>query len=80
MATRNKTPLSPLALHMHDDLTLSGKRPKTVKAYVSGVRQLARYYDQSPDALTEDQVRAWLVHLVDKKNSPPAPSSRSSPA
>ena len=80
MAARKKTPLSPLALRMQDDLILSGKRPKTVKAYVAGVRQLARYYDQSPDALTEDQVRAWLVFLVDKKNSPPAPCSRSLPA
>lgn len=80
MAPRNKTQLSPLALRMQDDLVLSGKRPKTVKAYVAGVRQLARYYDHAPDQLTEDQVRAWLVYLVDKKNSLPAPCSRSLPA
>jgi hypothetical protein len=80
MARRKKTPLSPLALRMQEDLILSGKRPKTVQAYVAGVRQLARYYDHPPDQLTEDQVRAWLVFLVDKKNSPPAPGSRSWPA
>ncbi len=80
MARRKKAPLSPLALRMQEDLILSGKRPKTVQAYVAGVRQLARYYDHPPDQLTEDQVRAWLVHLVDKKNSPPAPCNRSLPA
>lgn len=76
MARRKKAPLSELAVKMNADLVLSGKRPKTVKAYLSAVRQLARYYSLPPDELTEDQVRAWLVYLADKKNWRPGHCSR----
>ena len=67
MARRNKAPLSELAVKMKADLVLSGKRPKTVKAYLAAVRQLARYYGTPPDRLDEAQVRSWLVYLADKK-------------
>ena len=76
MSRRKKAPLSALAVKMKEDLVLSGKRPKTVKAYLGAVRQLARFYHTSPDQLDEAQVRAWLVHLADKKNSRPARCSR----
>lgn len=76
MARRKKAPLSVLAVKMKEDLVLSGKRPKTVEAYLSAVRQLARYYSTAPDQISEDQVRSWLVHLADQKKSPPGRCSR----
>ncbi len=76
MARRKKAPLSVLAVKMKEDLVLSGKRPKTVQAYLSSVRQLARYYGISPDQLSEDQVRSWLVYLADQKKWPPGRCSR----
>ncbi len=72
MARRKKAPLSALAVRMKEDLVLSGKGPKTVKAYLSAVRQLARYYNLSPDRLSEDQVRKYLVFLTEKKKWRPA--------
>lgn len=80
MAGRKKAPLTALAVKMKADLVLSGKRPKTVQAYLSAVRQLARYYQTTPDHLSEDQVRSWLVHLADQKKWPPARCSRLWPA
>lgn len=79
MARRQPAPLSALAVKMKEDLVLSGKAPKTVKAYLGAVRQLARYYSTSPDQLDEHQVRAFLVHLADKKKWPSARFSRSWP-
>ena len=76
MVRRQKAPLSVLAVKMKEDLVLSGKRPKTVQAYLSAVRQLARYYGASPDRLSEDQVRSWLVYLADQKKWLPARCSR----
>lgn len=78
MARRPKAPLSALAVRMKEDLILSGKRPKTVKAYLAAVRQVARYYNTSPDLLTEDQIRTWLVVLADKKKWRSAHCVRSS--
>ena len=69
-----------LAVRMREDLVLSGKRPKTVKAYLAAVRQLAGYYNASPDQLSEDQVRTWLVFLTDKKKQQSGRCDRSSVA
>lgn len=76
MARRKKAPLSALAVKMKEDLVLSGKRSKTVQAYLSAVRQLARYYNTAPDQLGEEQVRTWLVYLADQKKWPSARCSR----
>jgi integrase/recombinase XerD len=78
MARRTKAPMTRLAVRMKEDLVLSGKRPKTVKAYLAAVRQLARYYNASPEQLSEDQVRKWLVFLTDKKKRPSERCDRSS--
>ena len=45
------------------DLQLAGFSERTCEAYVRAVRQLADYFQQSPDTLTEDQVRDYFIHL-----------------
>ena len=45
------------------DLQLAGLAERTCQAYVRAVRQLALHYRQSPDSLTEAQVRDFLSHL-----------------
>lgn len=76
MAKGKKDGLSKLAVRMQEDLVLSGKSPKTVTAYLRAVRQLAVFYNRSPDHISEAQVRTYLVHLTVKKNWPPARSGR----
>jgi site-specific recombinase XerD len=49
---------------MTDDLELRGYSERTVEAYVRAVCQLARFYGRSPDRLTEEQVRDYLLHLT----------------
>lgn len=56
--------MSPLRKRLIEDLHLRNYSAGTVRAYVTHVLWLARYYGRSPDELTEEQVRAYLVHLV----------------
>jgi site-specific recombinase XerD len=48
---------------MIQDLQLRGYSERTVEAYVHPVAQLARFYHASPDTLTEEQIRHYLLHL-----------------
>lgn len=45
------------------DLQLAGFAERTCEAYVRAVRQLAEHYRQSPNTLTEAQVRDFFSHL-----------------
>lgn len=56
---------------MEEDLKLDGKAPKTIELYLSGVRGLANHCGCSPSRLTEEQVRQYLLYLVDKRNLKP---------
>lgn len=55
--------MTPLRQRMIQDLQLRGYSERTIGAYVHPVAQLARFYHASPDTLTEEQIRAYLVHL-----------------
>lgn len=60
------TKISPLRARMIEDMQLAGLRPRTQTTYIVAVRNLARYYRRSPDALTEDEVRDFFVALRDR--------------
>lgn len=45
------------------ELTLRGSSPRTIESYVSYVADLARHYGQSPDRLSDEQIKAWLLTL-----------------
>lgn len=49
------------------DLQLAGFAERTCEAYVRAVRQLAEHFRQSPDTLTEAQVRSFLSHLKNER-------------
>jgi site-specific recombinase XerD len=49
---------------MIHDLQLRGYSDRTVEAYTRAVRQLAQFYHASPDKLSEEQVRQYLIHLA----------------
>lgn len=55
--------MTPLRQRMIHDLQLRGYSERTVGAYVHPVAQLARFYHASPDTLTEEQIRDYLLHL-----------------
>ena len=60
--------MSALRDRMVDAMVLRGFAERTQMSYVAAVRGLAQYTRRSPDALTADEVQAYLLHLIrDKK-------------
>ncbi len=60
--------MTPLRRRMIDDMQLRNLAPRTIKAYVSRVGTFARHFGRSPEALGPDDVRAYLLHLVQVKH------------
>jgi len=52
-----------------EDLQLRGLSPRTQDAYVRVVRQLAEHYGKSPDVLTEEELRQYLLYLKNEKHA-----------
>src|SRR5260370_27852697 len=61
------TSMTPLRSRMIEDMTLAGLAPRTQEVYLQAVRRLAAHYKRSPDLLSEEEVRAYLLHLRDQR-------------
>jgi hypothetical protein len=48
---------------MIEDMTLAGLAEGTQKIYIQSVRRLASHYHRSPDLLSEEEVRGYLLGL-----------------
>jgi site-specific recombinase XerD len=46
------------------EMQLQQFTPRTIETYVGAVRGLARHYGRSPDQLTRQEVRSYLLHLL----------------
>lgn len=49
---------------MMQDLSHAGYRERTKEVYVNAIRDLAKFFMRSPAEMTQDDVRAWVHHLV----------------
>ena len=58
--------MTPLRKRMIEDMQLRGLGLRTQTCYVAAVRRLAAHYRRSPDMLSEDEVRAYLIALRDR--------------
>ena len=58
--------MTPLRLRMIEDMTLAGLAAGTQAVYIQAVRRLAAHYRRSPDELSEDEVRAYLLSLRER--------------
>jgi len=52
-----------LRLRMLEDMELAGYQPRTQETYVKAVYGLAAHYHRSPDLLSEEEVRTYLLGL-----------------
>jgi integrase/recombinase XerD len=59
--------MSALRQRLIQDLQLRNRSAGTIRTYVSHVLGLARYYRQSPEQLDQDQVRGYLMHLMQER-------------
>lgn len=56
-----------LRSRMIADMKSAGLAASTQHVYLYGVRNLAAHYMRSPDLLSEDEVRSYLLHLRDER-------------
>jgi site-specific recombinase XerD len=59
--------MTPLRQRMIEEMGLRNFAPKTVELYVDNVAKFAKHFGKSPDLLGEEEVRAYLVHLVEER-------------
>ena len=48
-------------------MTLQRFSDHTKRSYVTGVKLLSKYYMQSPDTLTNDQIQDYIRHLLEER-------------
>ena len=63
--------MTPLRQRMCEDMQLRGLAPRTQDCYVRAVLQFARHYRKSPDLVTEDELRAYFLYLINEKHVAP---------
>lgn len=59
--------MSALRQRMMEDMQLHGYSAKTQDAYVRAVRGLAKYYHRSPAEISQEEVRAYFLWMVQEK-------------
>lgn len=59
--------MTPLRQRMLEDLRVRNYSPKTQTMYVQRVAEFAVHFGRSPDQLTTEEIRTYLVHLVQTK-------------
>ena len=61
--------MTPLRQKMMEDMVLRGLKEKTQDAYLRAVRQLAAYYNKSPERVSEEELRQYLLYLRQEKQA-----------
>jgi site-specific recombinase XerD len=58
--------VTPLRQRMIGDMTIRNMSPLTKKSYVRAVKNFSKFFRQSPDKLTFEDVRIYQLHLVSR--------------
>lgn len=64
--------MSPLRQRMLEDMQLRRFSPHTVEAYLRAVVRLSEFFHRSPDRISKEEVRTFLVDLVKRKKAAPS--------
>ena len=59
--------MSELRTRMIRDMALRGFSPRTHESYIAAVVRLAKYYHRAPDQITNEEVQAYLAHLIQER-------------
>jgi len=59
--------MTPLRQRMIEEMKIRNYSPRTISQYAGHVSRLARYYGTSPDQLNREQIRRYLVHLMEER-------------
>ena len=56
--------MTPLRKRMMEELQLRNFSPVTARAYLGAAERFAKYFDRSPEHLGPEQIRQYLLHLL----------------
>ena len=56
--------MTELRRQMDDDTVVRGMAKRTRETYLAAVTGLAKYFRRSPDQVSDDEVQAYLLHLI----------------
>jgi integrase/recombinase XerD len=59
--------MTPLRQRMLEDLRVRNYSRKTQTTYIDAVARFAAHFGKSPDQLTSEQIRTYLVHLIETR-------------
>jgi integrase/recombinase XerD len=59
-----------LRMKMIEEMKLRNFSARTEQSYVSAMVRLVKHYHRSPDQLTQDEIRCYLLHLKERGLSP----------
>ncbi|MCX7217706.1 MAG: site-specific integrase [Burkholderiales bacterium] len=60
--------MSSLRQQMQADMVLHGLAKRTQKVYLSAVTGIATYYHRSPDLISPDEIKQYLLHLINERH------------
>jgi len=64
--------MTPLRQRMLHDMQIRNLADNTQKSYLIQVRSFARHFRRSPELLGPEEIRAWLVYLLEERKLAPA--------
>jgi len=64
--------MTTLRQQFNRELVIRGMSPKTQDAYVRAVRDLARHYHKTPDLVSDEEIKDYLLYLVQAKHLAPS--------
>jgi len=69
MMTESNKPISPLRQRMIEDMSMRKLSTGTQTGYIRAVKTLTRFLGRSPDTATDEDLRRFQLHLVEKGTS-----------
>jgi integrase/recombinase XerD len=64
--------MTTLRQQFNRELVIRGMSPKTQEAYVRAVRDLALHYHKTPDLVSDEEIKNYLLYLVQEKHLAPS--------
>lgn len=59
--------MSNIRQRMIEDMKLRALAPRTQDRYLHAIKALAKHYGRPPEKITEEQVRKYLLYLMETK-------------
>lgn len=59
--------MSKLRQQFIEEMVLRGFSPRTQEAYFSAVYQLAKYFRRSPEQISDEEIREYLLYLAEER-------------